>query len=98
MVLFTTIGLQHSNLFGLVYDSDGHHMGGVEGAPYTWKLIVTYALAMAMSIIFWGLQKFGMILAPEKEDFRVIQRAAYSMADCMVCREWITRPRPMLGG
>ena len=81
MVLFTTIGLQHSNLFGLVYDSDGHHMGGVEGAPYTWKLIVTYALAMAMSIIFWGLQKFGMILAPEKEDFRVIQRAAYSMAD-----------------
>ena len=32
-------------------------------------------------MLFWGLQKFGMILAPEKEDFRVIQRAAYSMAD-----------------
>jgi AGZA family xanthine/uracil permease-like MFS transporter len=87
MIIFSTIGLQHSTIFGIVFDSDGHHTGATEGAPKTWKLIMTYALCGALCLIFFGFQKAGKILGPEKEDFRVLQRAAYSMKDANATKD-----------
>ena len=40
-----------------------------------------YLVCSGLCLIFWGLQKIGKLLGPEEDDFRVWQRARYSMAE-----------------
>jgi len=87
MALFTTMGITHATKIGFVYDSTGHHFGGVAGTTETWKHVVTYFIAACVSLVMFGFQKMGWVLEPEPEDYRVIQRARYAMSDEPVGKE-----------